>query len=76
MWRKWTFFFRVIGMNSITIYVGSGIINFTNATNFFFTGFSSLFPGDWSVLVMRLGRVIVAWLFLYFLYRKNTFLKV
>lgn len=76
MWRKWTFFFRVIGMNSITIYVGSGIINFTNATNFFFTGFSSLFSGDWSVLVMRLGRVIVAWLFLYFLYRKNTFLKV
>lgn len=76
MWQKWTFFFRVIGMNSITIYMAQKIINFNNANNFFFKGIAEKLPDQWETLIMKLGYIIICWLFLYILYRKKIFLKV
>lgn len=75
-WRKWTFFFRVIGMNSITIYMAQKIINFSNANNFFFKGIAEKLPDQWEAVVMKLGYVMICWLFLYILYKKKIFLKV
>ena len=37
-WRRWTFFFKVIGVNSITIYLGQMIVNFGYTSKFFFGG--------------------------------------
>lgn len=74
--RKWTFFFTVIGMNSITIYMAQRIFDFSYTSNFLFGGLTSLMPGNARLLVSSLGFVAVSWLFLYFLYRKNIFLKV
>ena len=37
-WKKWTFFFTVIGMNSITIYMAQRIIGFRVAHDFPFGG--------------------------------------
>ncbi len=37
-WRKWTFFFKVIGVNSITIYLAQVFINFTFTANAIFGG--------------------------------------
>jgi len=73
---KWSFFFRVIGMNSITIYMAQRIIGFDRARDYFFGGLAGQFPGAWSPIVLSLGYIAVCWLFLYFLYRKNTFLRV
>lgn len=74
--RKWTFFFTVIGMNSITIYMAQRIINFRYTSDFFFSGLVKLLPEDAQLLVSSLGYVAVSWLFLYFLYRQKIFLKV
>ena len=74
--RRWTFFFTVIGMNSITIYMAQRVIGFKVARDFLFGGLASLFPDAWSPVVLQLGYIAVCWLFLYFLHRKGVYLKV
>ena len=74
--RKWTFFFRVIGMNSITIYVMVRFVNFGSISRFFFSGVAGFGGKEWSELVIAAGMIAIEWLVLLFLYRKNTFLKV
>jgi len=63
-------------MNPITIYLVNRIINFRNASRFFFGGFTEILPETWAPLVNALGITIVGWLFLYFLYKKKIFLRV
>lgn len=75
-YRRWTLFFRVVGMNSITIYLAQKIINFSQASTFFFGGLAGKFPEVWANLINTTGYIAVCWLFLYFLYKKNVFLKV
>jgi predicted acyltransferase len=75
--RKWAFFFVVIGLNPITMYMGGRIINFNSAANFFFGGLADLFPAAWKTLIVNgIGLTIVGWVFLYILYKKKIFLKV
>lgn len=75
-WQKWTFVFRVVGMNSITIYLAQRMINFSHTNKFLFSGLAGLFPDNINAVIINMGYIVVCWLFLYFLYRKNTFLKV
>jgi predicted acyltransferase len=76
-YKKWAFFFIVIGMNPITIYMGEKIINFKSATQFFFGGITDLLPKDWTPLIINgIGLTAIAWIFLYFLYKKKIFLKL
>jgi predicted acyltransferase len=73
--RKWSFFFRVIGMNSITIYLGTRMVDFGYTSKFLFGGLARL-AGGAGVLVIGAGVILVEWLVLYFLYKKNVFLRV
>ena len=75
-WQKWTLFFRVIGLNSITIYMAQRIISFSSINRFFLGGLAGLVPEAWGTLILSIGYVAICWLFLYFLYRKNIFLKI
>ena len=75
-YKKWAFFFVVIGMNPITIYLAGRIINFRSASRFFFGGFTTLLPETWAPLIDGIGITAVAWVFLYILYKKKIFLKV
>ena len=75
-YKKWTFFFVVIGMNPITIYLALRIINFRSATNFFFGGITDIFPEKWTQLINGLGLTIIGWVFLYILYKKKIFPKI
>ena len=74
--HKWSFFFMVIGMNPITIYLANRIINFSNASDFFFRGFVELLPEGWAPLIYAIGVVAVGYVFLLMLYKKKIFLKV
>ncbi len=65
-------FFKVIGMNSITIYLGHSIIDFDHASNFFL-GCLSAPLGAWIVII---GSIIIEWMLLYYLYQKKIFLRV
>ena len=75
-WRKWSLFFTVIGMNSITIYLGQRFINFSYTSERLFSGLVKLMPDNSQAFFTQLSYIAVCWLFLYFLYRKRVFLKV
>ena len=75
-WQKWTLPFRVVGMNSITIYLAQSIIGFGGIARFFFGGVAGLCSEPWAAVVNGASFVLVCWLFLYFLYRQKIFLKV
>ena len=73
--RKWTFFFRVVGLNSITIYLGSRVVDFEATSRFLFGGLDRVAAGG-SGLVVLAGVIGVEWLALLFLYRQKVFLRV
>lgn len=73
---RWTFFFRVIGMNSITIFMAQRFIPFGAIAKNVLGGAAGALPEAWGSVVLSVGTLLVGWLFLYFLYRKNVFLKV
>jgi predicted acyltransferase len=75
-WQKWTFPFRIIGMNSITIYMVQRIVNFGGISRFFLGGIAGLCNEQWGAVINAAGFVMVGWLFLYFLYRQKIFLKI
>ncbi|MDR1332327.1 MAG: DUF5009 domain-containing protein [Tannerella sp.] len=75
-WSRWSFFFRIVGLNSITIYLAQRIIDFNRISGFFLSGIVRQCPEAWGHLISAAGYITVCWLFLYFLYRKNIFLKV
>jgi predicted acyltransferase len=74
--KKWAFFFKVIGMNSILIYLSGHFINWEYATNGFFQWLGQLTPTQYAPVVMAVCYVFVKWSFLYFLYRQKLFLRV
>ena len=75
--RKWCFIFKVVGMNSITIYVlvqmMRGDIN--SWLSVFTRGF--LVPlGDIGVIIQSLLVLAIHWYAVYWLYKREIFLKV
>jgi len=74
--RGWAFFFAVIGMNSITIYMATGMIDFWHTADYFFGGVARLFGENWSQVILAISVVLIEWGFLYFLYRRKIFLRV
>ena len=75
-YRRWAYFFTVIGVNSITIYMAQRIVRFNDVNNFFLLGLSKQLPAGWGRLLLCVGYIAVCWLFLWFLHRKNVHLKV
>ena len=76
-WRKWSFFFRVIGMNSITIYLLMHIVGFRGISSYFFSGIAGLGSDPtWNTFVITAGQVAVEWVLLLVMYKKGLFLKV
>lgn len=75
-WRKGVIFFQVVGMNSITIYLAQAFIDFQKIGNFFLSGVAELVPEVFGAVILRIGYFTAAWLMLYFMYKKNVFLKV
>jgi predicted acyltransferase len=73
--RKGSFILRVIGLNSITIYMGTRLIDFEHTSRILFGGLAAK-TGDWEPFVLCVSVVVVEWLFLWFLYKKQVFLKV
>lgn len=75
-WRGWTLFFRVIGMNAITIYLVQRVVGLHKTSEFLFGGTAALLPGAWQSVGTNVAYVATCWLLLYLLYRKGVFLKV
>ncbi|MEO5996891.1 MAG: DUF5009 domain-containing protein [Chitinophagaceae bacterium] len=75
-YKKWAFFFKVIGMNSILIYMSGQFIDFRYTTNAFFQWLIQLVGEPFDIVVFSICFLAIKWLFLYFLYRKKVFLRV
>ncbi len=75
-YQKWAFFFKVIGMNSILIYMSGGFINWQYSNNAFFGWLGQLAGEPYGIVIMATTLVLTKWLFLYFMYRQKLFLRV
>lgn len=75
-WHKWAFYFKVIGMNSILIYMAPRFIDFSSLNHRLFEGVFNLMPEQLYNVSECVGYLVVLWLFVYFMYRQRIFLKV
>ena len=76
--KKWSFFFRVIGLNSIFIYLISvgNLVDVSHTTMSFFGWIAKPLSENAGELILVTGNIILCWLLLYFMYIKKIFIKV
>ena len=74
--QSWAFAFRVIGLNSITIYLLQRLIDFDAVAKMFIGGFARYLPECTFGVLVCCGHIVLCWLLLWFLYRNKAFLKV
>jgi len=74
-WRRWSFFFVVIGMNAIVAYMAPRIIPFGTIGDNLVAGLAKHL-GMFGGLVKALAGFMALWLMLWYMQRKKTFLKV
>jgi predicted acyltransferase len=75
-YKKWAFYFKVIGMNSILIYMSGQFIDWEYSTKAFFGWLGQLVMDPYKLVVMAICYVMVKWFFLYFMYHQKIFLRV
>ena len=75
-YTRYSLFFRVVGLNSITIYLAQKIVDFNKISNFFLGGIINHSSETAGAVISNVGYFTVCWLFLYFLYKQKIFLKV
>ena len=76
-WRRWGFFFKVIGMNAITVYLlMRTVFNTPFALDYFFSGLYRIMPPMVADFFAQVGLIAIVWTFLLFLYRRTIFLRV
>jgi len=74
--KRWAFFFAIIGMNSILIYMSGRFISWSFSTKAIFGWLGQLIGDPYNLVILAVCTLIVKWTFLYFLYKKNVFLRV
>ncbi len=82
VWKRqtWCQPFVWIGMNAITIYVGSGIIGFRSVATRLVGGdvenaFNGVLPGLGGLMISLVGLLLAIW-FCHFLYQRRIFLRL
>ena len=75
MWRGWILFFKVIGLNSILIYMGRKLLNFDH-TSQYLLGFIATPLRDYGPVILTVGSISLEFILLYYLYKKKIFLRV
>ena len=81
--RKWSFFFIVIGSNAILAYMSTHLINFRQIGNTFVGGVARNLIATDNAWLRALGVAFepitafaIVWLILLYLYRKKTFVRI
>jgi len=75
-YRRWTFFFEVVGLNAITVYLAYRFIDFEKSAKMLFGGLYKYTDPRWHEVFSAIGALVLVWGMLYFLYRKRIFLKI
>lgn len=74
--RKWAFYFRIIGMNSIFVYLFTRIIDVGSVARFFTGWIANSFGESGQELFFAISSLAVVWLLLYYMYKKEIFIRV
>jgi predicted acyltransferase len=76
-WSGWTYPLRVVGANSIAVYVGGAILPFYECvTRWFGWLLACVGRTEVKAFVLQLAVFVMGWLFAWFLYRQRWFLRV
>lgn len=75
-YNRRTLFFRVIGMNSIFIYVSPVFISWDYSSTAFFKWLAQLVGEPNGQFVLAFGALFLQWLCLYFMYKKKIFIRI
>ena len=73
---RWCYFFKVVGVNSITIYLAQRFIKFGDISRYFFGGLAEHLPDGYGAVIISIGYIAACWLLLYHLDRRGIYLKV
>jgi predicted acyltransferase len=75
-YTRWTFFFVVIGTNSIVIYMAKKFIHFSYTAEALFGGIFRFFPESVGKIGLVAAFIAIQWTFIYLLYKRKLFLKI
>lgn len=74
-YKRWAFWLKVIGMNSITAYLAVHFIPFDSLANIFIFGLGQ-FLGNYYPVVQSLAALAIIYMILYWMYKKGSFIKI
>jgi predicted acyltransferase len=75
-WKKWSFFFKVIGMNSIAIYLIDRFVPLRSIGAGFIGKLAATGSAAWNAFAVECSGVALGWLVLWFFYRRRIFFKI
>ena len=75
-WQKAAFFFVVIGTNAIIIYLASSLVDWKYIAQSVFGGLVLALPESAQTLAAVVSLLAVQWLVLYWMYRRNIFVRI
>jgi predicted acyltransferase len=73
-YRRWAFFFTVIGANAIFIYMFSSLIHLDPIVDVFTQRFARALPNS-GLLFQQVAILVVEWLILLWMYKRKIFLR-
>lgn len=73
--KKWAFFFVVIGMNAIAVYMARSLFDFQSLGNIFVDGLDK-YCGSWNGFIHAVAGLAIVWLILLWMYRRKSFIKI
>ncbi len=78
--KKWSFFLKIIGVNSIAAYViaDGGLRSFIHRSLYIHLGqnYDKIFGSAYSTLISGALTLLFIWLILYWMYKKKIFIKI
>lgn len=74
-YRRWAFFFVVIGMNAIVAYMIAEVVPLLLLSKILFAGLAKHL-GVFGEVLLTFGALGILWIFLYYLYRNRDFVRI
>ena len=74
-YKRWAFWLKVIGMNSITVYLGVRFIPFKMIAIRFVFGLEQ-FLGSYYPVIQSLAVLAIIYIILYWMYKKGSFIRI
>ncbi len=74
-YQRWAFWLKVIGMNSIAVYIGTDLIDFENIAQNLVFGLRQ-FSESFYPAILSITALLIIYGIMYYLYKKGTFVKI